>query len=159
MITDERIIAELTRIAEKNGGVLRPEDVVEEARDPRSPLHDQFDWDDSEAAHKWRLHQARNLIRVCVRYVEVPGSHEKLLCRVWMSLSTDRSGDGGYRPLEHVLRVKTYREQLLEDAMREAEAFQRKYAMLSELAEVHEAISRALAAWRRQLMSRAAAAD
>jgi hypothetical protein len=61
--------------------------------------------------------------------------------------------------LEYVLRVKTYREQLLEDAMREAEAFQRKYAMLSELAEVHEAISRALAAWRRQLMSRAAAAD
>jgi len=159
MITDERIIAELTRIAEKNGGVLRPEDVVEEARDPRSPLHDQFDWDNTEAARKWRLHQARNLIRVCVRYLEVPGSQEKVPCRVWVSLTTDRLADGGYRPLEHVLRLKTTREQLLEDAMREAEAFQRKYAMLSELAEVHEAISRALAAWRRRLTSQAAAAD
>jgi len=159
MITDERVIAALTRIAEKNGEVLRPEDVVEEARDPRSPLHDQFDWDDSEAAHKWRLHQARNLIRVCVRYVAVPGSEETVPCRVWVSLSTDRVADGGYRALEHVLRLKSAREQLLEDAMHEAGAFKRKYAVLSELAEVHDAISRALAAWRRQLTWRAAAAD
>lgn len=159
MITDDRIIAELSRIAEKNGGLLRPEDVVEEASDPRSPLHDQFDWDDTEAAQKWRLHQARNLIRICVRFLEVPGSQEKVPCRVWVSLTTDRNSDGGYRPIDHVLRLKTWREQLLEDAMREAEAFQRKYAMLTELAEVHEAISRAIAAWRRRLTSRAAAGD
>jgi len=56
------------------------------------------------------------------------------------------------------VHAAAFRNALI-DAMREAEAFQRKYAMLSELAEVHEAISRALAAWRRQLMSRAAAAD
>jgi len=153
MITDERIIAELTRIVERHGGVLRPEDVVDEARDPRSPLHDQFDWDDSEAAHKWRLHQARNLIRVCVRYVETP-DRERKPCRVFVSLTTDRvSNGGGYRALDDVLRVKSTREQLLEDAMREAEAFARKYAMLSELAEVHAAISRALASWRRSLLA------
>jgi hypothetical protein len=153
MLTNEQIIAELNAIAEAHDGILRPEDVVQAASDPRSPLHPLFDWDDGVAAHKWRLHQARNLIRVCVRYIEIP-DQERKPCRVFVSLSTDRVSDGGgYRALDDVLRVKSTREQLVADAMREAEAFARKYAMLSELAEVHAAISRALAAWRRSLVA------
>jgi len=153
VLTNEEIIAELNAIAEAHNGILRPEDVVQAASDPHSPLHPLFDWDDGEAAHKWRLHQARNLIRVCVRYVETP-DRERKPCRVFVSLTTDRvSNGGGYRALDDVLRVKSTRDQLLEDAMREAEAFARKYAMLSELAEVHAAISRALAAWRRSLLA------
>lgn len=42
---------------------LTPEIVVEDASDPGSPLHTLFDWDDSSAAHKYRLVQARTLIR------------------------------------------------------------------------------------------------
>ena len=44
-------------------GELKPDDVVHAAQDPESPLHAVFDWEDTRAAHKWRVHQARNLIR------------------------------------------------------------------------------------------------
>jgi len=57
------IEARLARIAEECGGNLTPDAVVEDARHKKSPLHEFFDWDDSEAAHKWRIEQARSLIR------------------------------------------------------------------------------------------------
>ncbi|HAZ61006.1 MAG TPA: hypothetical protein DCY89_05470 [Gammaproteobacteria bacterium] len=58
---------ELSRIADATGA-LTPALVVEAATDPESPLHDAFDWDDSAAAHKYRLVQARSMIR-SVRFV------------------------------------------------------------------------------------------
>lgn len=50
-------------------GRLTPDMVVEHARDPESPAHDWFEWDDSKAAHKHRLEQARELLakRVVIR--------------------------------------------------------------------------------------------
>ncbi len=44
-------------------GRLTPMLVVEDAEDPGSPLHDQFEWDDTVAAKAWREEQARTLIR------------------------------------------------------------------------------------------------
>ena len=41
---------------------LHAEDVVAAARDPLSPLHSKFQWDDSKAAHRYRLWQARQII-------------------------------------------------------------------------------------------------
>jgi hypothetical protein len=54
---------EINRIAALNDGRLTPEQVVETASDPDNPLHRLFDWNDSTAAHKYRLDQARALIR------------------------------------------------------------------------------------------------
>lgn len=53
----------LAAIAERNDGTLTPEDVLTEAADANSILHDQFTWDADKAAHSWRLEQARTLIR------------------------------------------------------------------------------------------------
>lgn len=54
-----------------NNGTLTPERVVLDARDPNSPLHGEFEWDDSKAAASHRLDQARRLISsVRVRIVE-----------------------------------------------------------------------------------------
>lgn len=47
----------------ENGGRLTPASVVNAARDPSSPLHAHFEWDESKAAHAYRLDQARALIR------------------------------------------------------------------------------------------------
>lgn len=43
-------------------GKLTPEAVVKAAKSMASPLHDCFEWDDSEAASRYRLWQARELI-------------------------------------------------------------------------------------------------
>lgn len=60
----QKLIADrLERITKRNHGVLTPDAVLADAQDKSSPLHDQFTWDDTEAAHQWRLEQARTLIR------------------------------------------------------------------------------------------------
>lgn len=64
MTLRQKAIADrLARILKRNGGILTPNAVLDDARDASSPLHDQFEWDDTEAAHQYRLQQARALIR------------------------------------------------------------------------------------------------
>ena len=58
-------LAELMRMSKANGGKITPEALVEAARDAESPLHEYFEWDNDTAAEKYRLMQARTLIRSC----------------------------------------------------------------------------------------------
>lgn len=44
------------------GVVVTPERLLQEASVPTNPLHRYFEWDDSRAAHKWRLEQARQML-------------------------------------------------------------------------------------------------
>jgi len=135
------IIAELRRIAEANGGQLRPSDIVKAARAASSPLHSQFEWDDSEAAEQYRIWQARQLLRVTVEYIGE--GDEAVPVRVFVSLSTDRRGDGsGYRVTTAVMSDPDYRRQLLADALEEMKRFEKKYADLKELAAVIAAMRR-----------------
>jgi hypothetical protein len=59
----DAIAARLEKIATLNGGRITPDAVLKDAKSPASPLHDQFEWDDSAAGKQWRLMQARDLIR------------------------------------------------------------------------------------------------
>ena len=43
-------------------GTLTAENVVDDARSPESPLHQHFEWNDTAAAEKYRITQARKLI-------------------------------------------------------------------------------------------------
>ena len=127
------IQAELQQIQAANGGVLRPEAVVEFARDPATALHRRFTWDDNEAAHQYRLWQAREVIRVCVTIL--PQSDEPV--RTYVSLTSDRIKEGGgYRTTESVLSIAEQRAELLDQALRELAAWQAKYRQIKELAAV-----------------------
>ena len=65
---------ELERIRSLTGK-LKPVTVVEKAKPKRSPIHKAFEWDDGVAGEKYRVHQARNLIRA-VRVVVDDGPEE-----------------------------------------------------------------------------------
>ncbi len=134
-------IEELKAIAKNDGGVLRPERVVDFARDPTTALHAAFTWDDSEAAEAWRLHQARNIIRVSVQVVERAG--KPLTVPVFVSLQADRNAGGGYRETYAVMGDKDTRAALLAEARRDMEAFEERFAMFEELAEVLAAMRKA----------------
>lgn len=56
------VAAELRRIQDKQGRIT-PEIVVTAAEKPKSPLHHLFEWDDTVAGHKYRIEQAREVIR------------------------------------------------------------------------------------------------
>lgn len=60
---DRKVLREeLEEVRRKHKGVLRAEDTVEAARDPRKRLHREFNWDDAECGRIHRLDQARALI-------------------------------------------------------------------------------------------------
>ena len=136
---NKSVIAELEDIRVENGGILKPEDVVERASDPSNVLHSRFTWDDTEAAQQYRLWQARHLIKICVTVL--PNRSEST--QVYVSLKSDRIGDTGYRPVVDVLADVELRQQLLSDALEDLKRFQHKYAELKELAEVFDAAKRA----------------
>lgn len=129
------ITAELKRIASEHGGILRPADVIAEARPAKSVLHSRFEWDDTVAGREYRLWQARHLIRVCV---EVSPRNNTPM-EVFVSLTPDR-GEGGYRVQARVLSNRKLRAQLLADAKAEAQLYMAKYARLKELGRIFDSI-------------------
>jgi hypothetical protein len=58
-MTDVSILQEIERVH----GAVTASLVVDAARDPDHPWHDHFEWDNEAAAERWRLTQARQLIR------------------------------------------------------------------------------------------------
>lgn len=60
---NEEIKAALIELAESASGVLRPDDVIEAAKDKKSPLHGCFEWDKNKAAMEHWRDTARHLIR------------------------------------------------------------------------------------------------
>jgi hypothetical protein len=68
-------VKQAVRALENDEGNVEPEEVVARARDPASPLHSHFEWDDAAAAHRDRLQTARRLIgsvRMSVTYEKIP---------------------------------------------------------------------------------------
>lgn len=133
MATENEVISELRRISKEGGGILKPEVVVEEARDEQNPLHSRFTWDDTEAAKQHRLNQARYLIRTTVQYIKANGDERPV--RVFVSLTNDRD-DSGYREVVAVLSDNELRKQMLKDALDELKRIELKYSDLKELAEL-----------------------
>jgi EAL domain-containing protein (putative c-di-GMP-specific phosphodiesterase class I) len=139
MRTNPIVVNELKRIASKNKGILKPEEVVKAAEPAKSPLHSYFCWNDTKAAQEYRIWQARMLIRTTVQTLEVNGNKE--LIRVFVSLKPDREFEGGgYRETLAVISNLKFRAQLLQDAYEEMKVFQDKYSGLRELASVMRAI-------------------
>lgn len=60
---------ELDKMYEKHGSVST-DLMLEEAKNPRHPLHQYFDWDDEVAGKKWRQSQALAMI-MATKYIAV----------------------------------------------------------------------------------------
>ena len=136
-ISNPEVIAALKALCSRDG-IISPEMVVEAARSKSSPLHDHFTWDDTEAAHQFRILEAKKLLRVTVEYLPIPQSES---VRAFVSLGSDRLDGGGYRTSVSVFSDEQMREQLLLDAQRDMQAFIRRYKHLTELSGVIEAMS------------------
>ena len=129
---DAKVVGgELTRIKRKNYGILKPEVVVREAKKKKSPLHGFFEWDDGIAAEKYRIDQARHLIRsVVIEWENDPG--EVIVSRAFVSIKTDE--EWGYVDMGDALSDEEMREQVLESALKYYEAGKQKFAGVEELA-------------------------
>jgi hypothetical protein len=135
-----QVIAELERLRKKRRGLLKPVDVVKAAEPETSVLHGCFCWDDTVAAHRYRIQQAQELIRMQVRVI--PNTNDRPW-PIYVHLAEDKSG---YRPMEEVMKKRPLRKSLVSQAMAEYELWYRKWQDLKELAAIFEAADKVKAA-------------
>lgn len=131
---------EMERMRTTHNGRLEAKDVLAAARRPASPLHPHFEWDDSIAAEKYRVDQAGHLIR-CIT-VELPEA--KAPTRAFVSVRRD--SDRSYTSVQHALSDDDLRQQVIEAAWAELEAWRKRHAELIEFANLFAVIDQARAA-------------
>ena len=135
-------IKELDRIAQKNGR-LDPEAVVEESRDVNSVLHTIFDWNDTTAAAKYRVHQAQKYIgSICVKVidsnVDVGG------IRVYHCVREDKDALRNYVTMTKIVNNDVAYDDLLHQAKADMNSFIMKYTYLDELKNVRVEMAKAI---------------
>ncbi len=130
---NDLVLACLTAIRDNDPArQVQAEAVVEAASDVRHPMHSMFEWDDTIAAHKYRIDQARHIIARC-RVLNPEDSGPKVI-PAFVSLDEDRKFErGGYRDTLEVKADPVLREQLLKTALKELESYKRRHAMLIEI--------------------------
>lgn len=140
----EQMLAELDAIYSREQA-LRPEAVVEHARNKKSALHGHFEWNDKAAATAYRLRQAGDIIRAVVTVEVDDEGKSKREFRALVSVNVEDVSDEEptktYVRTEDALAVPGLRSQVLAEASRDVDVFQRKWAHLTELAEVNRAMS------------------
>jgi hypothetical protein len=133
-LSPEELRDHLLTIRDKHGALTR-QAVVNEARDAKHPLHSKFNWDDSDAAERYRLIQAGELIRT-FKVVYREDDREKHAVNGFVSVPATAGLPRRYEPVEEVMANPLQAQLLLQQALREAHAFRRKYAHLAEYAQL-----------------------
>lgn len=124
-----QIVGEVVEKIVYKRGSCDAESLVQVAREPASPLHRLFEWDDAVAAEQYRREQARHILR---------------------TLIIDDDSDGpafvhvieadGYMQTTEALRSDAYRPGILADAKAQLKGLRKRYRYLSELAKVWSAV-------------------
>ena len=124
------------------GDTYTPEQIVEKATDESTELHKCFEWDDSAAAHKYRLSQAQGIVRCLVLVNEKVENKE--LPKVRAIVSTNMR-ENTYEPVKITIRKVDSYERLKAEALRELEAFRKKYAVIEEIGDIIDELEAVIA--------------
>lgn len=112
---------------------LTAQTLLDASRPDDAPLHGEFEWDDEKAAEAYRRTQARYIIRSLCVDAEVEGRIEPV--RAYFMVTESR-----YENVSVVISEQKKRTAVLDMAMRELKAFERKYKQLVELQPIMDAI-------------------
>ena len=96
----------------KSRGNLTPNRIVDRAKNNKSILHQYFEWDDTEAAEKYRLQQARQITNHIIEVIVIRG--EKVEERAYFSV-TAKNDEVSYVSLSEAITNPSYKKQLLKD--------------------------------------------
>jgi hypothetical protein len=126
---------------------VSPEAIVEAARPTRSPLHRQFTWDDTEAATRYRISEARHLVTHIVVATPLANGGQASV-RAFHSVATDSVDPDvtarGYVSERVVWTHPEWSAQVVARARAELRGWQRRYATYEELQHLMGAIDDAL---------------
>ncbi|MEC7161962.1 MAG: hypothetical protein VXW57_09165, partial [Pseudomonadota bacterium] len=121
--------AHLEMLRRRLKGEITPADVLADAKNPNSPLHPFFEWDEGAAAEQYRLQQARGLIRAVVAvYV----SDDRPAVRQKAYIHVREPGAEHYRDTAQALSQTRTREMVLRRAWEELQQWRKRYKDLEE---------------------------
>jgi hypothetical protein len=132
----QKVGERLERIRAANNGDLTKEAVVEDARSTKSPLHKIFEWDNDVAAEKFRLEQARFLIKS----ISVVVSEEQT-APVRAFVNVRGSNTSAYTSMSDAMSDPQLRALVLDRARRELEDWRARYRHLEEFADIIDMIN------------------
>lgn len=112
---------------------VTPENVLNKARNSKTELHKCFEWDDSVASEKYRLIQARDVIRHFVIVTPEKKENEQPIKIRSFQVSSETNV---YKPTRMFLQEPDEYEELLKRAKEELAAFRQRYRMLAELESI-----------------------
>jgi hypothetical protein len=144
---DAAVVAtEIERIAGKLGGAVEPEQIVTSAKRKTSVLHTYFEWDDTAAAHEYRLDQARHLIRS----IEVVTTDEGETVNKFHSVTVLTPGAEAerraYVTVERAMSDDELRVQIVRQLYAQAQAFVRQARAFERHAAPFAGVARAIEA-------------
>lgn len=113
----EQVGAHLEALKESKPEGITPADVVEDAIRPDSPIHSCFTWNDSEAARKQRLQEARCLLR-SYEVTVVSQTDKVTICPSAVRVITPEQGSA-YLPTSSAMSREDYRKQVLAETSRQ----------------------------------------
>lgn len=118
------------------GEYATPKEIVDKARSENTELHKCFEWNDTIAAEKYRLQQARDVVyHLVIKEEVVPQNRPEIRFFVKPEVSK------GYKETKLVIKQEDEYTKLLEQAYSELRAFKRKYNYLEELREILDLIN------------------
>lgn len=112
-------------------------ELLDASRDENAPLHNCFEWNDTIAAEKYRQYQARKIIIS----IEVTKSDAPITTRFFVNVvETAPKKQGEFATIWTAMENSDWKQQVLQNALRELRNFQKKYSIYTELAGVWSAI-------------------
>ena len=142
----------LAEEAKRAGTTLKSERVVEWAEsNKQSALHvELFKDDDSEAARRYRLQLAGQLVRAYVKVIP----HVAKPVRALAHLPSDQKG---YRKVEDVVSNPMFRDELVNDALARVVRMKESFAFLPELTPFWEQLDKLVDQFRQAMSERRSA--
>jgi hypothetical protein len=140
------VVGKELSLIQKEHSVITPKVVVESARPKDSPLHQYFEWDNSEAAEKYREWQARFLI--CSVYIIASDEKDAQAIRAFVNVLEEDKGDledpfitgRGYVAITSMATRQSYQIQVLDYARAQLLGWRKRFGNYKEFFGVVSAI-------------------
>lgn len=130
----------IEKLQAKHGDEYLPKVILDDSRPYDALLHSCFEWRDDVAAEKYRLDQARGIVRnLTIVYEDDRGGVPQTVeVRAYVS-TNEKNSRADYKPVLVAMQNDVMKHQVLKNAVEEVRQVEKKYANLLTLSEILEA--------------------
>lgn len=118
------------------GEDVSPAQIVEYAKNPDTELNKCFTWNDAEAANKYRIYEARQVVCNLIVHKENGDKQEPTPIRLFHKIE-----NGHYKSISLIIQNEDEYQSLLRQCRDALQSLKRKYSSLSEYQEIWDLIN------------------